>query len=286
MARHNTITKYCGLSVSLWLVLCCISGFSCLGCRSKTEPASTTNLKPVTLTVFAPWCMEKRLRRVFEKYQQRRPGTTFRLETGTPGSLVKRIKAGERPDVYVSAGPIGIDVLGEMGVVRDGTAREILRQRLILICSEAMKETVKDIRDLAKPQVRAVGLARPTLSAGTFSRKALEKVGVLATVEAKARKSPFASCIVGTVDAAIVLEECCYDEDLLFGEVVPRWDVYIAHPLPETLCPQFPVIAVALRGSAPGDIAAEFINFLTEGEPQDILHRRGPGACPLCDAEG
>ena len=166
--------------------------------------------------------MEKRMRRIFERYQERHPEVTFKLETGTPGSLVKRMKAGERPDVYISAGPVGVDVLREMGIVHEGTEREILRQRLVLICAETMKETIKGIRDLAKKDVRTIGLGRPTLSAGTFSREALQKAGVLEAVEAKAQISPFRSYMAGTVDAAIILEECCYDEDLLLGKVVPR----------------------------------------------------------------
>ena len=225
------------------------------------------------------------MRRVFERYQERNPGVTFKLETGTPGSLVKRMKAGERPDVYISAGPVGVDVLREMGIVREGTQQEILGQRLILVCSEAMKETIKDIRDLAKPEVRTVGIGRPTLSAGTFSRKALQEAAVLEAVEPKARISPFRSYMVDTIDAAIILEECCYDEDLLLGEVVPRQGVCVVHPLPEALCPPFPVIAVATTGAAPAGPAADFVKFLTEEQPRDILHRRGPGACPLCDAE-
>jgi len=229
--------------------------------------------------------MEKRMRRVFEKYQQRHPTVTFKLETGTPGSLVKRMKAGERPDVFISAGPIGVEVLREMDIVREGSEKEILRQRMILICSEAMKGTIKDIRDLAKSEVRAVGMGRPTLSAGTFSREALQEAGVLEAVQPKAQISPFRSYVVGTVDAAIILEECCYDEDLLLGEIVPRHGVCVVQPLPEALCPPFPVIAVAITGAAPADVAADFVDFLTEEQPQDILHRRGPGACPLCDAE-
>ena len=239
----------------------------------------------MTLTVFAPWSMEKRMRRIFERYQERHPEVTFKLETGTPGSLVKRMKAGERPDVCISAGPIGVEVLREMGIVHEGTEREILRQRLVLICAETMKETIKGVRDLAKPEVRTVGLGRPALSAGTFSREALQKAGVLEAVEAKAQISPFRSYMQGKVDVAIILEDCCYDEDLLLGEVVPRRGVCVVHPLPEAFCPPFPVIAVATTGSAPVDGATDFVNFLTEKEPQDILHRRGPGACPICDGE-
>jgi ABC-type molybdate transport system substrate-binding protein len=272
-------------AICRWLLVLAPAWLCSAGCHSAHQPAAVPSDQPVRLSVFAPWSMEKRLRRIFEKYQQRHPNVAFELHTGTPGSLMKRMNEGERPDVYVSMGPVGVEVLRKMGIVRPGTETQILRQRMILVCSEEMKQVVKDIHDLAKPEVGAVGLGRATLSAGVFSRQALQKAGLLEAVEPKAQISPFRAYLTGSVDAAIILEECCYDEDLLLGQVVPRHGVCVVGPLPEDLCPPLPVIAVALTGSAPADVAADFVSFLAEKGPQDILHRRGPGACPLCDAE-
>ena len=239
----------------------------------------------VTLSVFGPWSMEKRMRRVFEKFQLHHPGVNFRLETGTPGRLVQRMEAGERPDVYVSMGPVGVKVLDAMGMVRKGTAREILRQRLILVCSQAARAHVTNVRDLARAEVRGVGMGRARLSAGTFSRAALAKLGVLDAVAAKSKISPLRSYMKGEVDAAIILEECCFDEDLLLGRVVPRKGIHVVGALAESLCPAFPVVAVGMKGRAPPETAGAFIAFLTSREAQDILRRRGPGACPVCDGE-
>jgi len=250
-----------------------------LGLHALGRPES------ITLTVYAPWSMEKRMRRVFEEFQQSRPEVIFRLETGTPGKLVKRMKAGERPDVYVSMGPVGVGVLTKMGIVREGSAREILRQRMMLICSEAMKGKAQSLEDLARPDIRKVGMGRPSLSAGTFSREALKKLGILEAVEPKAQISPLRSCVRGEVDAAVVLGECCYEEDLVLGKMVARHGVHIIAPVPESLCPAFPISAVAIRGSAPPDAAQCFIDFLTQSAAQSILRREGPGACPICDGE-
>lgn len=265
------------------LALLVILAAALVGCKEQSRPPDVS--ATVRLTVYAPWSMEKRLRRAFEKFTLKHPEVVFQLETGTPGSLVNRMKAGDRPDVYVSMGPVGIEVLTGMGIVRQGSAREILRQRLILIRSEAMKDTVTGIESLAKPEVRKVGVARPSLSAGTFTRRALKKVGILEIVEAKAQISPLRSYMKGEVDAAIVLGECCYDEDLALGKVVPRRGMHVVAPLPETLCPAFAVIAVGITGSAPADAGDAFIHFLTGPEAQLILRRRGPGACPICDGE-
>ena len=253
------------------------------GCREK--PGFDKSAQPTTLTIYAPWSMEKRLRRIFERFTLEHRNVSFRLQTGTPGRLVGLIRQGARPDVYVSMGPVGVEVLREMGLVREGSAKEILRQHLVLICSEPLKGKVTSLRDLARPDVQAVGMGRPTMSAGAFSRVALGKLGILEAVETKARISPFRSYMKGEVDAAIILEECCFDEDLLLGKVVARQGVNVVQVVPESLCPAFPVVAVAIKGRGHSETAEEFVRFLAEREAQDLLLRKGPGACPVCDGD-
>ena len=253
------------------------------GCREK--PGSGNAVQSTTLTIYAPWSMEKRLRRIFERFTLKHRNVSFRLQTGTPGRLVELIRQGDRPDVYVSMGPGGVEVLRKMGLVRAGSEKEILRQHLVLICSEPLEGKMTSLRDLARPDVRAVGMGRPTLSAGTLSRVALGKLGILKTVETKARISPLRSYMKGEVDAAIILEECCFDEDLLLGKVVARRGINVVQVVPESLCPAFPVVAVAMKGKGHSEAAEEFIRFLAEREAQDILRRKGPGACPVCDGD-
>lgn len=253
------------------------------GCREK--PRSDKPAQLTTLTVYASWSMEKRLRRIFERFTLEHPGVSFRLQTGTPGRLVELIRQGDRPDVYVSMGPVGVEVLRKMGLVREGSEKEILRQHLVLVCSKPLKGKVASLRDLARPDVRAVGMGRLMLSAGAFSRVALRKLGILKAVEAKARISPLRSYMKGEVDAAIILEECCFDEDLLLGKVVARQGINVVQVVPESLCPAFPVVAVGIRGRGYSEAAEEFIGFLTEREAQELLRRKGPRACPVCDGD-
>ena len=55
--------------------------------------------------------------------------------------------------------------------------------------------------------------------------------------------------------------------------------------LPESLCPDFPVIAVGIKGAAPYEATDRFIEFPTGPEAQSILRCQGPEACPICDGE-
>jgi len=225
--------------------------------------------------------MEKRLRRIVEVFQEQRPTTPVRFTTGTPGKLISKCGEGGRPDVYIAMGPAEVEVLDSLGLVVRGSAREILSQRLVLAVSTDARESVKELRDLAEKEVAAVGIGQPTLESGRLARAALRKLGILEAVEPKARTSPLRCLVLGDVQAAVLYEQCVYDEDLHAGELATQRGIGLAKPLPKELCEPFPVVAVVLKPGHPA--AATFVQVLTEKRAQDILHRRGEWSCPICE---
>jgi molybdate transport system substrate-binding protein len=237
------------------------------------------------IRVLAPWSMEKRMRRIFERFQIQNPGVTFELRTGTPSRLAKRLREGYAADISISMGPVGLELMQQEGLIQPGTGRTILTQGMVLICSEEIKDILKDVKDLAKPEVKRVGVARPTMSAGTFARGALEKAGILEIVEAKSHRSPLRSLLKDEVDAGIIFEQCCYQEDLVAGRLVPQSGVTVVKHIPDELVPRFPIIAIAVKGKEAPQPVHHFVDYLADKEAQEILLRIGPEACPVCDGE-
>lgn len=237
------------------------------------------------LTVFAPWAMEKRLRRVVEIFQEKHPTTPVRFTTGTPGQLIKKVKAGARPHVYIAMGPAETEVLGALKLVVPGSEREILKQTLVLAVSEKARGRVHELRDLARKDITAVGIGRPTLTSGRLTHAALTRAGIHEAVAPKAKTSPLRSLVVGDVAAAVIYEQCCYAEDLHVGGEVPRRGIAVALPLPPELCKPFPVLAVALGAPATHPAAQAFITALGDTRAQSILRRRGEWSCPICEME-
>jgi ABC-type molybdate transport system substrate-binding protein len=251
----------------------------------QTQQAAMAGTTPRPLEVFVPWSMEKRLRRIVEPFQEKDPGTPVRFTTGTPGKLMRKIKGGGRPDVYIAMGPGEIEVLRSLGLTVPGSAKRILKQTLVLAVSSEAREKVKELGDLAKKDITPVGIGRATLTAGRLTRAALRKLGILASVGPKARTSPLRSLVMGDVAAAVIYEQCCYDEDLFVGALALRRGIAAASPLPKELCEPFPVMAVAIKTKRAHPAAATFIRALREKRAQDILHRRGEWSCPICEME-
>jgi len=237
------------------------------------------------LRVFAPWCMEKRLRRIVEVFQEKRPTTPVRFTTGTPGQLIKRVRAGEKPDVYIAMGPAEIEVLQWMAPGPMGEGVEVLRQTLLLAVSADAGDTVLSLRDLAKREVRSVGMGRPTLTSGRLAQTALRKLGILDVVGPKAKTSPLRQLVLGKVQAAVLYEQCCYEEDLHVGELALRRGIAVATALPKELCEPFPVMAVAFGNERARPDATVFLDTLRGKRAQDILRRHGEGSCPVCEME-
>ncbi|MFP4058097.1 MAG: molybdate ABC transporter substrate-binding protein [Candidatus Brocadiia bacterium] len=260
-----------------------LAGVLVLALGACSPPAFQAGSRP--LRVFAPWCMEKRLRRVVELFQEKRPATPVRFTTGTPGQLIKRLRAGERPDVYVAMGPAEFEAIEWMGLAGAHEPKEILRQTLLLAVRAEATDTVRELRDLAKQQVHAVGLGRATLTSGRRGRAALRRLGILEAVAAKARPSPLRRLVLGEVHAAVLYEQCCYQEDLHVGELALRRDIAFARPLPRELCEPFPVLAAALGHEGAHPHAAVFVQTLRTRRAQDILARRGEWSCPVCEME-
>jgi len=271
-----------GWGARAWTIRVLVLGLSlgaivAAGCGGDGEDAGKT----APLRVFTPWPFELRMRRVFERYQIAHPGVRFELEVGTPGTLIKRARQGDVPDVLIAMGPVETDTLRGDRLIRDGGESEIMKQHIILACSPAMKDVVKELKDVAKPEVRKAGLCvTPILSVGVFTRRALEKTGVLKAAKAKGRTPPLTSLVEGKVDCAIALEEFCYLESLFDGKRVPLPGVIVVGELPESLCPELSVSALALKGPARPELAIGFVQFLGGRESREIFQRRGPTACP------
>jgi len=248
---------------------------------SARAEAAANAVEP--LRVFAPWSLEKRLRRIVEVFQEGAPSVPVRFTTGTPGQLIRRIRAGERPGVYIAMGPSEIEALRSLNLTVPGSAKEILRQTLVLAVSAAARGRVKELRDLAGKEITAVGIGQPTLTSGQLTRAALRKLGILDAVEPKARTSPLRSLVLGRVQAAVLYEQCCYEEDLYVGQMVPRRGIAVAKPVPKDLCEPFPLLAVALKTEPAHPAAGTFIRTLCQKRAQDILRRRGEWSCPICE---
>ncbi|MBL7129994.1 MAG: substrate-binding domain-containing protein [Candidatus Omnitrophica bacterium] len=241
-------------------------------------------LLPVRLHVFAPWSFEIRLRRIIELYEYKFPFTKVKLFLGTPGKLIKEIDSGAKPDVYIAMGPKEIEILRQLKLVLPGKEKELLKQTLVLAVPDPPIVEVNSLAGLTKKEIETVGIGRPRLTAGIRTRKALEKLGILEIVDKKSKTSPLKTIVFKEAEAAIIYEQCAYEEDLFKGELTTRKDIKIVQYLPSELCEPFAIVAVPLRSNfLKRKASIDFVNFLGEESAQEILYKKATASCPVCE---
>ncbi len=185
-------------------------------------------------------------------------GIRVRLDLASSGLLRKKIEAGARIDVFVSASTRDMDLLAESGYVMSGTRRQILRNTLVCVVGRSSAARVKDAGDLLSDNVSRIAIGDPThVPAGIYAKGSLENMGLWAPLRSKFircidARSALVQVKTGAVDAAIV-----YVSDLSTAPAVKLAFTFAPASHSEIIYP-----ACVLTDSPQPTAAKAFLDFL------------------------
>lgn len=119
---------------------------------------------------------------------QRAGGPPVRFSYAASSAIARQIEQGAPADVFISADSDWMTYVEQRRLVRAGTRRDLLSNRLALIAPKASKARLAVARDM--PLARALGagrlaMAAPEVPAGKYGRAALADLGVWKSVEGK-----------------------------------------------------------------------------------------------------
>lgn len=202
-------------------------------------------------------------------------GHKLRIAYGPSGALAKRIADGEAADLVILAG--GIDGLIKQGSIVTDSRRDIARVRIgvgvrngaprpEIGTVEAFKQTLLKAKSVAYVDPAAGG------ASGIYLAKMLERLGILAEVNAKARLArggteDMVSAIVARGDAEIGLQQ--------ISEIMSVPGVDLVGPLPDEL-QTVTVYSAGVPGTATdADGARALIRFLTTPAAAAVYKTKG-----------
>jgi molybdate transport system substrate-binding protein len=167
------------------------------------------------LTLFVPCGMIGPFFNLRQDFRAAHPGVLVDLVFDRADALGERILGqGERPDLHFSIGEVEKDQLVAAGVVAKGNPVPFGTFRLALCAHRSKTGVVKELADLAKPEVKAI-LLTPTenTSVGAYARKALEHAGLWAAVKDKIVYRPtikdcYKDLSAGAADAGFAYVGC------------------------------------------------------------------------------
>lgn len=237
-----------------------------------------------SIEVFVPCGMSIPFYAVKAEFEKRN-GCSVKLVFDNAVVLLRRIRRGERPDVLITPGELEMNQMVKEGYVDGRSVRTFGTFKLVLVAPRGNRANVKRLEDLAKRQVKAIGIADWELnSVGYYAKCALERAGLWEKVKGKlvkhwhALKAAEFVC-KGRVDVGIYYATCPFEsgpeklEEV--GVQVEQRPYQIIGQIPTHLHPPVKVQAGMLKEAANKKMAMRFISFLLEPHSQKLLSMKG-----------
>ena len=212
----------------LTLLLAAAMTLSLAACGGETTPAETTApaetsapvettapvetdapeadlLAETTIYVDIAASLSAAFEEIVSMYAEVQPNVTVALNAGSSGTLQKQIQEanGLGHDIFFSAGVKQVKALQEEGMVTEGSRVDLLANALCLVTGNGTETAVTGWDDLSAANNMA--LCDGTVPVGSYTRKALVALGVLAEVEDPAA---YTSAEVSEALGGVEINEC------------------------------------------------------------------------------
>lgn len=240
-------------------------------------PASAGAQSTDKITVFAAASLTEAFNAAAPAFTAK-TGTVVTFSYGGSDTLATQIKNGAPADVFASANLAQMKVVSDAGLVA-GSAKTLVKNRLVLITPKAATNKATSPADLAKSGMKVV-LAAATVPVGGYARATFAKLsgqsGYPADFPAAVEKNVVSNELdVKAVVTKIALNEAdagvVYSTDVT-PTVAPKLNVF---PFPSSVAPdiEYPIALLKTAPNAKGGRA--FVDWILSADGQRFLKARG-----------
>ena len=230
-----------------------------------------------TLVVYAPCGMSSPIAVATQKFRQANPGLKVQVVFDNAIVLVRKIRAGDRPDVFMSPGEMEMKQLTEEGYIDGGTIKDFGTLDLVVIAPNKTKG-LDSIQGLTSPSIKTISLADPKYnSIGYYAEEALKTMGLWDKLQSKLllREYPLEAVTLATdgqVDAGITFLTCPLDTN---PEMADASDVRIVETIPRDPYPPIRLQVAMLKGTKQRELGQKYIDFMTSEQGQQAVATNG-----------
>ena len=196
-------------NLNLILISLLAMGVIISGCGGEKKEAAKT-AAPVELHVSAAASMTDAMKELTDDYQKKNPDVKLVFNFAASGELQQAIEQGAPVDIFISAAKKQMDALDKGGFLAEGTRKDLLENKVVLIVPKDSKVALAKFEDVLKDDVKKIGLGEPKgVPVGQYSEEIFGKLGILDQVKGK---SVYGSNVrqvlswvdTGEVDAGVV----------------------------------------------------------------------------------
>ncbi len=229
------------------------------------------------LVVYAPCGMNGPLQIASRKFREMNPDVPLQVVYDNANVLVRNIRRGDRPDVFISPGEVEMQLLAAEGVIDERTVTDFGTLDLVVIAPDKTKG-LNSIRGLTSPNIETISLADPQYnSIGFYAKEALQTLGLWDQLQSKLllREYPLEAVTLATtgqVDAGITYLTCPLDTN---PEKADASGVRIVEKLPRDAYPPVRLQVAMLKGTAQSEYGQRYIDFLVSPQGQQAVATSG-----------
>jgi molybdate transport system substrate-binding protein len=224
------------------------------------------------LTVSAAASLTNAFQDLGQGFEKIHPGTKIIFNFAASGPLLQQISLGAPVDLFASADERSMDQAQAEGLIVNGSRKNFVSNRLVLIVPAVEKLVVKGLTDLKRPAISKIALGNPeTVPAGRYAQEALTGLGLW---DALAPKFIFGESVRqvldyvarGEVDAGLVYVT---DAALAAGKIRNVQEIKEHRPI------VYSIAVVAASGQK--ELAQRFQDYVMSPQGREILGKYGFG---------
>lgn len=224
---------------------------------------------PPPLLVSAATSLGEVLQRLGPDFQRRLRVAAPQVNLAASGTLQRQIEQGAPVDVFLSAGDKPMQALERVGLLRQGSRRTLIGNRLVLVAS-ARQRRILGFADLASPRIRRIAIGDSAVPAGDYARQVLQHYGLSATVRPRliplgSVRAVAAAVASGSADVGFV-----YRTDAI-GVAALR----IVATAPASSHKPIVYSGAVLARSRQPDLATAYLDALASPEARPVWQRAG-----------
>lgn len=232
---------------------------------------------PSQVLVYAPCGMTSPIGAAVGAFRRAHPEVNLEVKYDNAVILMREIRGGDRPDVFMSPGELEMTQMVEEGFVAGDTVRDFGTLDLVVFAPKTT-QNLNSIEDLAKPEIRRIALANPDYnSVGRYGKEALTSLGLWDSLADKIylRDYPLEAVTMvtdGAVEAGITYLTCPLDTA---PEKADSSTVRIVATIPRDAYPPVRCQVGILKENEGRAAAHRFVDFMGSGPAQEAIAANG-----------
>ncbi len=223
----------------------------------------------VELLIAAAASLQNAMEEIKPLYEAANKGVTLTFTFGSSGALQEQIEQGAPVDVFMSAALKQMKALEEGGLILEGSQKELLENKVVLIVPNDSTLDITSFEDITKAETIALG-DPASVPVGQYSEEIFTSLGMLDKVKEKATYGKDVTEVLtwiatGNADAGVV-----YATDAKSSA-----DVKVVAEAPEGSVSKAIYSVAVVKDSKVQDAAKTFVDYLASDEAIGIFQKYG-----------